>query len=549
MSARAADHTKRTARRIGLWGVLPSLSVAAVFGLILSGCTETEVVFRDRELFQQPPDTINNFLGYFDTDAKLTVCGNCHVGQQAGWEGTGHFDAWAGLQASGHSQAFCEGCHAISEEGHALDDPAGINLVNDPRYYDVQCENCHGAGLTHVENPDATQPLAPMAVDGETGCGECHQGTHHPYVEQWATSAHGLVPSLSHVAGRSTCTPCHEGQAALSVKFGETADYIEKGGAGMPITCGVCHDPHGSGYEANLRADITAPTLDNFCVQCHARRATPPSSHGPHAPQGFLVVGENVGWIPPNFVYDTSQIASSHGTSANPKLCATCHVGRFDVTDELTGEFLLTSVGHSFEAIPCPTDPATGLPLEQCDVTDRNFTSCATGTCHSGGPTVARNAYLTLIGELNNLLDQIWEDVNGDHVMDPAPTDAGVLPEVLAANPGDTTILDVRNSTTTTAEGALWNAFLAFTDVVDASGTQLGRPYFGDGVVYVGLANGGAGIHFGAHKGSGNGVHNPFLLKALLLASIDAVEAEYGVSALMQPSVTLTPPPGVRLAR
>lgn len=548
MSARATDPTKVTARRIGLWGVLPSLSMVAVFGLILSGCTETEVVFRDRELFQQPPDTIHNFLGYFDTDAKLTVCGNCHVGQQSGWEGTGHFDAWAGLQASGHAQQFCEGCHAISQEGHALDDPAGINLVNDPRYYDVQCENCHGAGFTHVENPDATQPLALMAVDSATGCGECHQGTHHPFVEQWQDSRHGTVPALAIAGGRESCAVCHEGKTALAQKFGETAEFIEKGsGTGMPITCGVCHDPHGSGYEANLRADITVPSLDNLCVECHARRATPPSSHGPHAPQGFLVLGENVGWIPPGFTYDTAQIASTHGTEANPRLCATCHVPQFTVTDAETGEFLLTSVGHTFEAIPCLD--AQGLPTAgPCDVTDRNFDACATSGCH-GTASAARLAFNTVLARLNALLDDIWEDLNGDHVMDPAPTDAGVLPQVLAALPGDTTQLDVRDQTVTTAEGALWNAQLAFTSLLDGSGTQLGRPYFGDGVVYVGSANGGAGIHFGAHKGSGNGVHNPFLLEALLIASIDAVEDEYGVTAVSQPSATLTPPPGVRLAR
>lgn len=516
-------------------------------GLLTAGCVDERIVF-ERDLFDPPPDSTNNFLGYFDRQAKLTVCGNCHVGQQSQWEASPHADAWATLQATPGAQAFCEGCHAISENGNPVTGPAGINLVRHERYYDVQCESCHGPGLTHVENPDATQPLAALSVTPDVGCGECHQGTHHPFVEQWSQSRHGTVPALASVGTNATCLPCHEGKRALTVKFGETADYVEKASAtGMPITCGVCHDPHGSEFEANLRADITAPTLDNFCVKCHARRATPPSSHGPHAPQGFLVLGENVGWIPPDFNYDTTQIASSHGTEANPRLCATCHVPRFDITDELTGEFLLTSVGHTFEAIPCPTDPVTGLPEEMCNIGDRNFSACGAG-CHSDVAGMPFR-YQTLIAELNNLLDQVWEDVNGDHVMDPAPTDQGVLPGVLAANPGDTTILDIRNNTTTIAEGALWNALLAHTSVFDAAGNQLGRPYFGDGAVYVGLAGGGAGIHIGAQKGSGNGVHNPFLLKALLLASIDAVEAEYGVTALKATPVSLTVPPGVTQLR
>jgi len=40
----------------------------------------------------------------------------------------------------------------------------------------VQCESCHGPGLPHVQNPDASQPLASIlaAQDAAAGCGECH---------------------------------------------------------------------------------------------------------------------------------------------------------------------------------------------------------------------------------------------------------------------------------------------------------------------------------------------------------------------------------------
>ncbi len=517
-------------RQSGVALALASVAVVAV----LTGCTDTEIVFRDRELFQDPPDATFNFLGYFDASQKLTVCGNCHVGQQAGWEQTGHAGAWDALQASGSAQAFCEGCHTISERGNALDEAAGYNLVADERYEDVQCESCHGSGFDHVQNPDAVQPLAPFSVGSglTTGCGDCHSGAHHPFVDQWEQSRHGQVPAQGISSSTTTndrCMPCHEGNAALEVKFGETDEYIEKNdGLPKPIACIVCHDPHGSPNENNLRAPIDVVSTDNLCVTCHARRGTPPSSHGPHAAQGLLVLGENVGYIPAGFIYDTTRIASSHGTTANPKLCATCHVNIFEVTDPASGDFLFASKGHLFEAVTCLD--ASGIPVPgPCADNERDFTSCSNAACHIGGTGVALLAFQTLRSDLENLLDQLWFDTDDNHIID--ATDGGLLPQVVAQ--GDTTQIDVTDDLVTVAEGALWNAQLAYTST---------RPWFGDGEAF--------GIHFAAHKASGEGVHNPFLLKALLLASINEVRSTYGLPGIpVRMDAVGTLPPGVRRIR
>ena len=77
---------------------------------VLSGCVDEKIVFQDRELFEDPPSAAMSFLGYTDHDTKLTGCGNCHIGPQGQWEETAHASAWAGLQASGSAQSFCEGC-------------------------------------------------------------------------------------------------------------------------------------------------------------------------------------------------------------------------------------------------------------------------------------------------------------------------------------------------------------------------------------------------------------------------------------------------------
>ena len=95
--------------------------------LASSACTDETIVFRDRELFEPPVAAAAGFVGYTDINAKLTVCGNCHVGPQSQWEESGHADAWDGLQDSGHAQAFCEGCHTVNELGNVATATAGYN--------------------------------------------------------------------------------------------------------------------------------------------------------------------------------------------------------------------------------------------------------------------------------------------------------------------------------------------------------------------------------------------------------------------------------------
>jgi predicted CXXCH cytochrome family protein len=505
----------------------------------LGACTNEKIVFKEREPFNPPPD--GAFLGYFTVDTKQTTCGNCHVGVQTSWAQTKHSEAWADLQASGHASGSCNACHSVSELGNNVGHPAGYSVTPDTVYHDVQCESCHGPGYTHVQSPTAlNEPLASIATDTgvANGCGGCHTGTHEPFVDQWKQSAHGSGPALSHTAGNASCTPCHEGQGALTVKFGVTGNFAEKGSATpLHITCVVCHDPHGGPNEGQLRASISTPTTDNLCVRCHSRSGTPPwgvaavggTARGAHGAQGLLVIGQNIGWFPPNFAYDTTLIVSSHGTEANPRLCATCHVAQTTITDKATGAFQFQSVGHLFDAIPC-TD-STGIPIPgSCAITQRDFSACSNGACHIGGPTTARAAYITVIANLDNLLDQLWDDTNNDSIIE--GTDGGLLAAMVArGTAADSAALNFGSTVTTTAKGALWNAALAATD---------DKPYFLAGKVF--------GRGFATHMASGNGVHNPFLLQSLLSASIDAVRSEYGLPAPpnfnVRPQMTL--PPGVR---
>ena len=520
--------------------------VIAVLGF--GGCTTEKIQYVTRP-FVQGKDTTNGFLGYFTVSDKQTNCGNCHVGVQASWKGTKHAHAWADLQGSGHAQASCNGCHSVSQLGNKVGHPAGYTLVADSAYHDVQCESCHGPGFTHASNPTLSNvPLASIHVDTGlvNGCGGCHTGAHEPFVDQWVGSAHGSGPAFSHAAANASCAPCHEGKAALQVKFGVTTNYAEKADTThQRIVCVVCHDPHGATpYSGQLRASISEPTTDNLCIKCHSRSGTPPwgvatatsPARGAHGAQGLLVIGQNVGWIPPNFAYDTNQIVSSHGSAANVRLCATCHVAFTTITDA-NGVLIQNSVGHLFEAIPC-TKASNGVPVPCATATGsdtvRSFVACSNSTCHIGGPSVARNAYLATKGNLDNLLDQIWTDANANGVID--STDGGLIPQLVAraqrptATAADTAAINFGSTVTTVAKGALFNAALAATDE---------RAYFLNGTVL--------GKGFATHMASGNGVHNPFLLVALLTSSIDALHTTYALPAPPRLNPQMTAPPGVRL--
>ncbi len=456
-------------------GSLSKRAVLALAVLVGAACTDTKQVFVAFPLFEQPPAGAANFLGYSNQAAKLPVCGNCHVGQNSEWQQTAHAGAWATLQASGAAQGSCEGCHSVSENGNAVEDPnVGWVGTLDPRYQDVQCESCHGPGLAHVTNPDASQPLASIlaGVELTSGCGECHQGTHQGFVNEWAQSRHGNMNSYPQ--GNASCVACHEARGALAA-FGVKADYLEKDQtAAIPIVCAVCHDPHDATNEHQLRFPVDSRDVEkNLCMKCHHKRAVPDldaPQRGPHSPQGPLLLGEDAGWVPPNFQYADIQIRSTHGSEANPELCATCHVNAYDVTDAATGAFVLSVKGHSFKPIPCLDTSGVPDPQADCPLSQRTFSGCTSSGCH-GSQDAARSAYVVATSRIAKLVTE--------------------LDALLALVPS--TEFSTSDNVYTVAEGAKFNAGLGSI--------------------------------------TNSAIHNPFLTEALLTASIALIKTEYGLAA------------------
>lgn len=454
-------------------------SVLAAMAVLAAACVDNQQVAAPKNSsFTTPPSAAQGFLGYSDTVTRTPICGNCHVGKLAEWKGTAHSHAWADLQASGHAAASCEPCHTVNANGNFVADTnVGWLATHNTRYQDVQCESCHGPGMTHVTNPDASQPLASMVVGvGLTnGCGECHQGTHNPFLEEWSQSAHGLVPHQATATnGGAVCLSCHSGDGALAA-WGINVDYLEKdslaaNGKHLAISCPICHDPHDATNDKQLRFPIdVASVSDNLCMKCHHYRPVPDptSSRGPMSPQGPLLLG-SAGWRSPDFGPTDTTIHGTHGSSVNKDLCATCHVAKLNVTDA-GGTVTFNSTGHLFVAIPCLDSIGRPTADDSCAETQRSFAACATGGCH-GTPDAARSAYdvasqriAALVAEVNAMVAQV-----------PA------------------TEFNTTDGKITTGEGAKFNAALgAFT---------------------------------------GSAIHNPFLMEQLLTASVKQLQKDYGIS-------------------
>lgn len=468
-----------------------AMGIGMLMLVALNGCVDEKIVYRDGPNFAAPPAAAASFLGYSDEANKVTVCGNCHVGQQAKWKETKHASAFATLEKSGSMQGLCQACHTVSNLGNALTDTtAGWRSTKDARYHDVQCESCHGAGLAHVQKPTRGQMLASMKPDTATtqttGCAECHSGTHHPFAEEWKQTRHatafrraynGTTATAPEVPGgpRAACQACHIGQRALEA-WGVNTNYNEKAqgqtaATGLGVTCAVCHDPHGSPNKGNLRFAVDSRDPDaNLCMKCHLRRSVPDfsgSQNSPHSPQGPMLLG-TAGWWPPGITVDGDLVAT-HGSERNPKLCAGCHVNKYDVTDKATGKFVQTVTGHRFAAIPCVDANGAPTATQTCTVTQRSFKSCAGSGCHAT-EAVART------------------------LMTGAEADVGLLANALLPMLNDPKVpaTDKVAGKVSTWRGATFNRNLAL------------------------------------HPGSE--VHNPFLAKALLRASIAQMAKDYGIT-------------------
>lgn len=295
------------------------------------------------------------------------VCATCHRSSHAAWTSTKHSDALATLEGIGQGEnAYCLPCHTV---GFGV--AGGYTARADtPQLANVQCENCHGAGSNHIQNPQ--QKALAVPLESEV-CGACHQGFHHPYLEEWQESKHAValegLKTSSHA--EDECLYCHSAEKALSVGEDvvlalQNETVVAKNG----VTCVVCHSPHGSPNEAGLRSP-----KEQLCGGCHTSpstyenlqaglAATPPTSPNPRHGKREVMLGIGGADEAGNELLGPN---SGH-TTATAALCVDCHVYRVPNEEPTTENPVGT--GHTFAPLvpeacaQCHDDAASGLEAE-----------------------------------------------------------------------------------------------------------------------------------------------------------------------------------------
>ncbi len=154
----------------------------------------------------------------------------------------------------------CGTCHTTGYK--ALGNQDGKpGLIGTWEYKGVQCEECHGAGGEHVQNPYGVN----MTVDrSNEACGRCHSRgavykipassgfvKHHEQWNEMFTTKHSALQ----------CVSCHDPHVGLHPLNPERASAIR-------IQCENCHYKEAEGY-ANSTIQHAGASPAITCISCH----------------------------------------------------------------------------------------------------------------------------------------------------------------------------------------------------------------------------------------------------------------------------------------
>jgi len=122
---------------------------------------------KDANLLEDHPKlTLPGGLMYVGSKA----CAECHDYAYDKWGTKAHAGAYATLEGeNSHYDPECVRCHVVG-----MDYVSGfITPEKTPHLKDVGCENCHGPGSKHIENP-----LEEPTSEPRSDCLECHTPEH-----------------------------------------------------------------------------------------------------------------------------------------------------------------------------------------------------------------------------------------------------------------------------------------------------------------------------------------------------------------------------------
>ncbi len=319
------------------------------------------------------------------------ACSGCHGDGPGGnqfpfWEQTAHAAAFDSASAFIQSTARCLECHTTGwdteVDNDGADDFVTINMdgsitIDDAAGFkarvNVQCEACHGPASAHQGGAFGDPPVLPPDDPAEAAtCGKCHQGEHHPYIEEWNESDHATSHThpVAFLQDRfrndRQCAGCHTMQGFIQFVGTTPADTVNMipdidppGEDAKPLVCAACHDPHDAQHPGQLRLAEA-----DLCVKCHNPEDPQPGEDVHHATSEMFAGTGAIRF--PGFQYDSLSVHQQIPPSSTRK-CVACHVFTtpFDEGD--------------------PNDPSDDKPAATGHTFEPRLEGCLQAGCHTDG--------------------------------------------------------------------------------------------------------------------------------------------------------------------
>ncbi len=227
--------------------------------------------------------------------------------------------AWRPYGVSGATSALCDGCHSVN-----------FNIERKTvTEWNVGCERCHGPASAHVARPSRATIVNPSrlhSVSAVDVCVQCHS-EGHPREVTGGTDYHWPVGfrigrRLSDFWQLDVPTPgqnagLHYADGTARENRMQGNDFVQSVMYTRGVTCFSCHDPHGTGNNA----DLIKPA-SSVCLTCHG----PQSPNGPHAA--------------------TLEEHSHHPAGSSGNECVGCHMPKIA---QMLGDVMVRS--HTFRFI------------------------------------------------------------------------------------------------------------------------------------------------------------------------------------------------------
>ena len=168
-------------------------------------------------------------------------------------------EGWVGYHAGEVDKPYnCGSCHTTAYNHDSSTNMDGLpGLIGEWQEEGIQCEECHGPGSLHVEEPIRVNMLRDRAAEA---CGDCHYRgdiavldasgpfvKHHEQYEEILTAPHAAME----------CIDCHDPHQSVQPFYDPEVNPAR----GMRTSCNDCHfDTLNS--EDHIEEGVT-------CIDCH----------------------------------------------------------------------------------------------------------------------------------------------------------------------------------------------------------------------------------------------------------------------------------------